>query len=155
MHMKPNASSNLFRYFYFSKGCWGLNSFPIVTLYKHLLHNTIYISSLQSRQLKGVRIMGVKSVEFSILQLHEQHNYSELFNLPAKNTSIRRKTNLIALYFDMCTLLGCFTLGQNYMDKYRGSKEKIPRIMWNPVASGASMEVSRIENDLSTCTDTM
>ena len=48
MHMKPNASSRLFKYFYFPRCCWGLTSLPMVTLYKPLLHKTIYISALQS-----------------------------------------------------------------------------------------------------------
>ena len=46
-HMNPNASSSLFRYFEFSRGCWGSTSLPVVTLYRSLLHNTICISSLQ------------------------------------------------------------------------------------------------------------
>ena len=49
MHMKPNDSSNLFRYFDFSRGYWGSTSLPMVTLYIPSLHKTIFVSVLQSR----------------------------------------------------------------------------------------------------------
>ena len=58
-----------------------------------------------------------------------------------KYTSIRRKTNSITLYFDMCVLYGCVTPSLTSLDKSRWSKAMIPRIMWNWVASGASIEV--------------
>ena len=61
----PIISSSLYLFLDFSKLCWGLTYFPIVTLYRPLLHNTICISSLQSRQLKGVKILGVKAAKFS------------------------------------------------------------------------------------------
>ena len=69
MHMKPKASSSLFRYFDFSRGYYGSTSFPMVTMYIPLLHDKICISSLESMKLKGVRILGVKVDEFLIFQL--------------------------------------------------------------------------------------
>ena len=49
MHMKPKASSSLFRYFDFSIYCWGSTSLPMVCLYKPLLCKIICISPIQSR----------------------------------------------------------------------------------------------------------
>ena len=43
MHMKPNDSSSLFRYFEFSRGCWGSNTFPMVTLYKFVAQHNMHI----------------------------------------------------------------------------------------------------------------
>ena len=93
VHMKPNPSFNLFRYFNFLRCCWGLTSLPMVTLYRPFFPNIICISSLQSIKLKSGSILGVKAVELSILQLQETTNYSENLQLTYKNSSIRNQTN--------------------------------------------------------------
>ena len=143
MHMKPNDSSILFKCFDFSRGYWGLNSLPMETLYKPLLHKTICISSLQSRQLKGVRILGVKFVELSILQFQGTTNYSKIFDLPTKTLQFEIKP-IQTLSTSTCALsLGASHLARLPQIESGGSNAIIPGIMWNPIASGASMEVSR------------
>ena len=47
MHMKPKASSNLFKNLDFSTYYWGSNSLPIFILKIPLLHKVICISTLQ------------------------------------------------------------------------------------------------------------
>ena len=134
--MNPNYSSNLFRYFYFSRGCWGSISFPMVTLYRPLLCKNICISSLQSIQLKGVRILGVKVVEWSIFQLQETTDSLENVQLTCKKTSIHNKTNSNTLHFNMCTFSRCITPGQTSLEKIQREQGKNTRNYVEPKCFG-------------------
>ena len=140
MHMKPNSLSNLFRYFDLSRGLWVSNSLSMVALYKPLLHNNINMSSLQSRQLKGVRILGVKDVEFSIL-VKKQLILQNMFNLPTKTFQFEIKPIHTLSTLTCAVSRGASHLARLIWTKSRGRKARILGIMWNTIISGASMEV--------------
>ena len=91
-----------------------------------------------------MRILGVKDTEFYILQLQEMTNSSENIQFTYKNTLIQIKT-IQTLSTSTCAL----SLGASYLDRLlwkesKGSKARIPIFMWNPIASGALMEVSKV-----------
>ena len=110
--MRPKASSSRFKLLFFSTCHWGSVSLPIVILYMPSLRKDINISSLQSDQLKGVRIRGTRAKE-SIFLYVEQSIPQEDTQIPANNTS---KTNSIHNYvsfkpfhLDMYTFLESVT----------------------------------------------
>ena len=88
IHMKPNASSNLFKYFNFSKACWGLSSFPIVT-YADLCCNTqsTYLPSNPSNwKVQGSIVSKQLNSPFcsfrsSTIMLNSLINMHTIFNL--------------------------------------------------------------------------
>ena len=89
-------------------------------------------------------ILGVKVVEFSILQLQETTISSKNIQFTYKYTSIQIKP-IQTLSTSTCAL----SLGASHLDRLLwtesiGSKEIIPGFMWNPIASSASMEVSKV-----------
>ena len=117
--MKPKASSCRFKILFFSTCCQGSVSLPIVILYSPILFKDTYISSLQSLQLKGIRIQGMRAEE-SIFLYVEQSIPQEATQVPANNTS-KTKFNSQSCQFnpfhlDMYTFLESVTPGQTSLN---------------------------------------
>ena len=95
--MKSKASSSRFKNLFFSTYYWGSISLPIVILYRTILCKATCISSLQSVQLKVVRIRGTIAEE-SIFMYAEQSIPQEATYVPGNNT-VKTKFNLKSCQF--------------------------------------------------------
>ena len=113
--MRPKSSSSRLKYLFFSTYRQGSVSLPIVILNNSSLRKATCISTLQSVQLKGVRIRGTRAEE-SIFLYVDKSIPQEVTQIHAKNTTKPIQFAIICQYkpfhLHMCTFSEFVTSGQ-------------------------------------------